>query len=70
MLVLASIALTVYLWLFLHAESQLGVAVLLVFAGLAVAVSRKLGATRRVELAAADRPGLSRGLALLSAAGA
>ncbi|MEO5697151.1 MAG: branched-chain amino acid ABC transporter permease [Burkholderiaceae bacterium] len=66
-LVLASIALTVYLWLFLHAESQLGVAVLLVVAGLAVAVFRKLGATRQVELAAADRPGLSRVLALLSA---
>ncbi len=66
-LALVSVALTVYLWLFLHAESQLGVAALLVFAGVAVAISRKLGATRQVELAAADRPGLSRGLALLSA---
>lgn len=66
-LFLFSIALTVYLGLFLHVESQLGVAVLLVFAGLAVAVSRKMGVTRQVELAVAGRPGLSRLMALLSA---
>lgn len=65
-LLLASVALTAYIWLFLRAESQLAVAALLVFAGVAVVASRKLGATQRLDVAVSDRPGLSRLLALLS----
>ncbi|MGT2434240.1 branched-chain amino acid ABC transporter permease (plasmid) [Cupriavidus basilensis] len=59
-LALAGIALTVYMWLFLHAESQLSVAILLVVAIVAVIVGRKLGANRALEEAGASRPGLAR----------
>jgi ABC-type branched-subunit amino acid transport system permease subunit len=59
-LALAAVALTGYLWLFLHAESQLAVALLMVAAGLLVVVSKKFGITARVELAGASRPGLAR----------
>ena len=66
-LVLVSVALTVFLWLFLHAESQLAVAVLVAVAAGATIASRRLGITRRLDLAVADRPGLARLLALGSA---
>jgi ABC-type branched-subunit amino acid transport system permease subunit len=59
-LALAAVALTGYLWLFLHAESQLAVALLMVAAGLLVVVGKKFGITARVELAGASRPGLAR----------
>ncbi len=59
-LALASIALTVYMWLFLHAETQIGVAILLAVAAIAVIVSRKFGVTQKIELAGASRPGLAR----------
>jgi ABC-type branched-subunit amino acid transport system permease subunit len=59
-LALAALALTGYLWLFLHAESQLAVALLVAAAGLLVVVCKKFGITSRVELAGASRPGLAR----------
>ncbi len=59
-LALAGIALTVYMGLFLHAESQLSVAILLAVAIAAVIVGRKLGANRSLEEAGASRPGLAR----------
>lgn len=59
-LALAGIALTVYMWLFLHAESQLSVAILLAVAIIAVIAGRKLGANRALEEAGASRPGLAR----------
>lgn len=61
----AALVLTVYMWLFLHAESQLAVAVLLVAAGVFVILGRRMGVTRQLELAAAGRPGLSRTLAIV-----
>jgi ABC-type branched-subunit amino acid transport system permease subunit len=66
-LVLVSVALTVFLWLFLHAESQLAVAVLVAVAAGAAIAGRRLGITRKLDLAVADRPGMARLLALLSA---
>ncbi|WP_150985460.1 branched-chain amino acid ABC transporter permease [Cupriavidus basilensis] len=59
-LALACIALTVYMWLFLHAESQLSVAILLAVAIVAVIAGRKLGANRALEEAGVSRPGLAR----------
>lgn len=59
-LALAGIALTVYMWLFLHAESQLSVAILLAVAIVAVIAGQKLGANRALEEAGASRPGLAR----------
>jgi ABC-type branched-subunit amino acid transport system permease subunit len=59
-LAIAALALTGYLWLFLHAESQLAVGVLVVAATLLVMVSKKFGMTARVEQAGASRPGLAR----------
>lgn len=59
-LALAGIALTVYMWLFLHAESQLSVAILLALAIVAVIAGRKLGANRALEEAGVSRPGLAR----------
>lgn len=63
-LVPAALALTVYMWLFLHAETQLGVAVLVLAAGAAVVLGRRLGITQKVEGAAAGRPAFARGLAV------
>ncbi|MFT5532149.1 MAG: ABC-type branched-subunit amino acid transport system permease subunit [Burkholderiaceae bacterium] len=59
-LALATIALTIYMWLFLHAETQLGVAVLLITAVVATILSRRTGATQQLEHSAARRPGLAR----------
>ena len=67
MLLVAAVALTFYVWMFLHAESQLGVAVLVALAAVAVALGRRSGVTRRLEAAAAGRRGLSRALALAGA---
>ena len=67
LLVVAALVLTVYMWLFLHAESQPGVAALLLAAGVAVILSRRLGVAQRVEQASASRPGLARGLAVAGA---
>ena len=64
MLTVASLVLTVYVWLFLHAESQIGIAILLVAAIAAVILSRRFGVTQLVEQSAARRPGLSRWLAV------
>lgn len=66
-LLVAAVVLTVYVWMFLHAESQISVAVIVVIAALAAVVSRRLGATRTMEAAVADRPGLARALWLLGA---
>lgn len=59
-LALAALGVTFYMWLFLHAESQLAIGVLIVFALALVMASKKFGTTQRIELAAADRPGLAR----------
>jgi ABC-type branched-subunit amino acid transport system permease subunit len=59
-LAIAALALTGYMWLFLHAESQLAVAALVAAATVLVIISKKLGTTRRLEQAAATRPGLAR----------
>lgn len=67
LLVAAAVALTAYAWAFLHAESQTAVAVLIALAALAVALGRRAEVTRRLEDAAAHRPGLARMLALAAA---
>ena len=67
LLVAAFVGLTVYVWLFLHAESQIAVAALVAVAAVAVAAGRRWGFTRRFEQAALARPTLSRSLSLLSA---
>lgn len=64
-LALAALVLTAYLWLFLHAESQISVAVLLLVAGVLVVFSRRLGVTGQIEQAAAARPGLARAVSAL-----
>ena len=66
-LFMTALVLTVYMWLFLHAESQLGVTVLLLAAGVGMLLSRRLGVAQRVEQASASRPGLARGLAVAGA---
>jgi ABC-type branched-subunit amino acid transport system permease subunit len=58
-LAFAALALTAYLWLFLHAESQLAVALLVLAAGLLAMAGKKFGITARLELAGASRPGLA-----------
>lgn len=63
----AAVAMTLYVWMFLHAESQAAVAVLVVLAASAVFASRKLGATRVMAAAVAQRPGLARALSLAGA---
>lgn len=65
LLVIATLVLTTYVWMFLHAESQVAVAIMLVMAGVLVALSRRLGVTRKIEDSAVARPGLSRALAVL-----
>lgn len=55
-----TVTVTFYLWLFLHAESQLAVAGLLVAALIATMVGKKLGTMQCVEQAAARRPGVAR----------
>lgn len=59
-LTIAALVLTGYLWLFLHAESQLAVGLLIVAAGVLVVLGKRLGVTARLEQAAAIRPGLAR----------
>jgi len=66
-LVLATLGLVFYLWLFLHAESQLAVAGLLAGAVVLLALGHRTGINRTVEAAAAARPGLARALALAGA---
>jgi len=57
---ITALALTIYAWFFLHAESQVSIAILLVAAVLAVILSRRFGVTQLVEESATQRPGLSR----------
>lgn len=59
-LTVAALVLTGYLWLFLHAESQLAVGLLIAAAGVLVVLGKRLGVTAHVEQAAAIRPGLAR----------
>lgn len=66
LLALTALGLTFYLWLFLHAESQLSVALLLVAAGLIVAGARRFGLMARVEKAGELHVGQSRFWALAS----
>lgn len=58
-LALASIALTLYMWLFLHAESQAAIGALLAVAAAAVVLARKTGIAGQVSAAGARRPGLA-----------
>ena len=67
LLLSATVILTGYLWLFLHAESETSVGVLLVLALVAGLAASRLGLTRAVEDAGATRPGLARLLSLLGA---
>ena len=57
---ITALALTIYAWFFLHAESQVSIAILLVAAVFAVILSRRFGVTQLVEESATQRPGLSR----------
>ena len=59
-LALATILVTAYMWLFLHAESQLAIGVLIVLALVLAIVGKKTGTTQKVEQAAAIQPGLAR----------
>lgn len=59
-LALATILVTAYMWLFLHAESQLAIGVLIVLALVMAIVGKKTGTTQKVEQAAAIQPGLAR----------
>lgn len=65
-LTITALALVGFLWLFLHAESQLAVGVLVVVAALAAMLSKKSGISARVEQAAQHRPGLARTWAVLA----
>lgn len=66
-LLLATIVLTLYLWAFLHAESQLEVSVLLVMAVALTFLGRRFGVSRQLLSATSDRPGWARALAVLGA---
>ncbi|MBF8178446.1 MULTISPECIES: branched-chain amino acid ABC transporter permease [Oxalobacteraceae] len=59
-LALATVLVTAYMWLFLHAESQLAIGVLIVLALVLAIVGKKTGTTQKVEQAAAIQPGLAR----------
>lgn len=59
-LALATLLVTGYMWLFLHAESQIAIGVLIVVALALVMIGKKLGTTQQIEQAAASRPGLAR----------
>ncbi|MES2024163.1 MAG: branched-chain amino acid ABC transporter permease [Pseudomonadota bacterium] len=59
-LALATLLVTGYMWLFLHAESQVAIGVLIVVALALVMIGKKLGTTQQIEQAAASRPGLAR----------
>ncbi|WP_076592193.1 branched-chain amino acid ABC transporter permease [Herminiimonas arsenitoxidans] len=59
-LALATLLVTAYMWLFLHAESQVAIGVLIVVALALVMIGKKLGTTQQIEQAAASRPGLAR----------
>ncbi|HLT98311.1 MAG TPA: branched-chain amino acid ABC transporter permease [Burkholderiaceae bacterium] len=52
--------LTFYLWLFLHAESQLSVAILIAVCVVAFFGARRVGVAQAVEQASKQRPGLAR----------
>lgn len=64
---LATLGITIYMWLFLHAESQLAVGGLIVVAVILTLLGKKLGTVERIEKAAASRPGLARVWSLLAA---
>lgn len=66
-LLVATIVLTLYLWAFLHAESQLEVSVLLVLAVALTLLGRRFGLSRQLLSATSDRPGWARALAVLGA---
>lgn len=55
-----AVVVTIYMWLFLHAESQLAVAGLIMVALIATIAGKKLGTMQHIEQAAASRPGLAR----------
>lgn len=55
-----ALVVTIYMWLFLHAESQLAVAGLIMVALIATIAGKKLGTMQHIEQAAASRPGLAR----------
>lgn len=63
-LVATGLILTFYLWLFLHAESQLNVAILIAICVLAFFMSGRFGIAQSIGHASNQRPGLARLLAL------
>jgi len=67
LLALATLVVTFYLWLFLHAETQTGVALLLALALAAGLAAGRLRLVRSVEIAGNRRPGLARALAVAGA---
>ncbi|MDB5797663.1 MAG: livM2 [Paucimonas sp.] len=62
----AAAVFTGFLWLFLHAESQLAVAALLAAGVVALVLAGRSGLGARVGQAAAERPGLSRIAAIVA----
>lgn len=68
-LIATVLVLTTYLWLFLHAESQVMVGLLLAAGAAGVTLSRKLGITLNIESASAQRPAVARGLCVVGALG-
>src|SRR5690606_24573429 len=59
-LAVTGLILTCYLWLFLHAESQLNVAILIAVCVLAFFAARRLGVAQAIGQASTQRPGLAR----------
>ncbi len=62
----AAVVITVFLWLFLHAESQLAIGGLLLLALAASVGLSKTGVAARLSQSAAVRPGVARSLAIVA----
>lgn len=66
-LMVTALVLTAYLWLFLHAESQLMVGLLVTLGVLGVFLSRKFQINQQISLAVAEKSGWARALFILGA---
>ncbi len=64
-LTFAAVGITVYMWLFLHAESQMAVGGLILLALVLTLMGKKMGTVKSIESAASSRPGLARVWSLL-----
>ena len=67
LLIFATVVMILFVWSFLHAESQIAVGVLLVTAAISLLTSSKLGITKSIAASARVRPTLTRTLSFLSA---